>query len=111
MGLRQIAFIDIDADHAVGSATFHLDAVEPSVTTDIEYRFSLEIRRNRMFESCHFTREIAEEMFRRGLHATEVDVVEPFAERPDLLRNVRASVRVNLRYLRVHPTTSARPYS
>src|SRR5256885_1082399 len=99
MCLRQISLVEINAEHTIGSAAFHLDAVESGVATDIEYGFASQIRGNRVLESFPLHAwKIAEEMFRRGLHATEVDVVEPFAERPDLLRNVRASVHVNLRY-------------
>src|SRR5438477_9948671 len=106
MCLRQISLVEINAEHAISSAPFHLNAVEAAVATDIEYAFTSQICGNRVLESFPLNAwKIAEEMFRRSLHAAKVDVMEPFAQPADLLRNVRAVVRVDLAYLRVHAIT------
>src|SRR5438045_7593046 len=51
MCLRQIPLAEINAKHAISSAPFHLNAIEASVATDIEYAFTSQICRNRLLES------------------------------------------------------------
>jgi hypothetical protein len=36
-GLLQVAVVEIDTQHAVGAATFHLDGVEAAVAADIQH--------------------------------------------------------------------------
>src|SRR3989440_10071336 len=101
MCLRQISLVEINAKHAIGSAPFHLNAVEAAVATDIEYAVTSQIGGNRVLESFPLHAwEIAEEMFRRRLHAAKGGVMEPFAQPPDLLPHRPAGGRVGLGYFR-----------
>jgi hypothetical protein len=80
--LREVALVEIDAEHARGAALLHLDRVEAAVAADVEHGLAREVLRDRVREAAPFDGGVvAEEMVRGGPGAVEVDVVEPGPER------------------------------
>src|SRR5437868_1327860 len=78
--LGQISVVEIDRHHAVGAASFHFDAVEPAIATDVQHCLTAQIRRNRILKSLPlYAWIIAQKMIWRGLHAAYVEIVKPIA--------------------------------
>ncbi len=50
-GLRQVVVVEIDAEHPLGPAPFHLDRVEAAVAADVEHRLAGQIGRDRLCEA------------------------------------------------------------
>src|SRR4051794_32538618 len=97
MRLRKVSLVEIHSEHAISAAPFHLNAVEPGIATNVEYRFTAQICRDSSLESRPFhARIVSEKVLRRSLHTPDFDVVKPLAERADVLGNVRAFVSVDL---------------
>lgn len=85
-GLAEVVLVGIDAEDTRGTAALHLQRVEACVATDVEDGFAGEICRKSIAEACELNfRIIAEEMMRRGLDAAEAQIMEPGAERFNLL--------------------------
>ena len=83
--LAQVAFVDIDRQHPGGAAPLHFERVETAVAADIEHAAAGQIGWDGMREAAPFDGWIvAEEMVGRGLHAAEIDVVEPRPQRRDV---------------------------
>ena len=93
-GLRQVARVEVDADHPGGAAAFHLQRVEASVAADVEHRLAAQIGGDRVLETAPLHhRVIIEKVVGRGAHPGEIEVVEPRAERGDTLANAVLAVR------------------
>lgn len=77
--LLEIVVIVIDAEHAAGSAQFHLDGVKPAIAPDVENRHAGQVLRKGVFEPLPFSsRIVPQEVIWRGLYAAERKVVEPW---------------------------------
>ena len=72
-GLREIALVAVDAEHARRAAALHLDRIEAGVAADVEHALARKILRQMRREAAEFRAWIiAEEMVGRGPHAAEV---------------------------------------
>ena len=83
--LRQVILVGVDTHHAVCAPALHLDGVKAGIAADVENGLSAEVLRNGVGEFLPFHAGIvAEEVIRRGLHAAEVEIVEPLSQLLDL---------------------------
>src|SRR5205085_11979243 len=84
--LREVALVAVDAHDAVGPAPLHLDGEEAGVATDVENGLAAQVPRDRVLDAApEIARVVAEEVVRRGVHAAQIEVVEPIAQRADSL--------------------------
>src|SRR5947209_1909508 len=87
--LRQVLIVKVDAEHAVGAAPLHFDAVEAAIAADIKHRFTAQILWNGVFKAppLHIW-VVTKKVLRGGLDSPDVDIVKPISKcadvRPDL---------------------------
>jgi|SRR5690242_13267329 len=68
--LLEVIFVVIDAEHAAGSAQFHLYGIKPGVTPDVEHRHATQVLWDGALKSLPLSRWIiAQEVIRSGLYA------------------------------------------
>src|SRR3546814_9327003 len=80
--LGKIAVVGIDAEDFRRAAAFHLDRIEAGVAADVEHRFSRQVFGNGVRKARELEGGIiAQEMVRRGFHAADAKIVEPWADR------------------------------
>ena len=78
--LVQIAIIHIDSEDVVSTPAFHLDRIEPAIAADIENRFACKRRGNLLANLLPLdVWKISQEMIWGGVHAVNVQVMEPLS--------------------------------
>src|SRR5215218_3117463 len=83
-GLREVFFVGIKAEHALGAPTLHFHGVEACIAADVENGLALQIVRDDISETTPFDpRVVAEKMRRRGTDTLQIEVMKPWAERID----------------------------
>lgn len=93
-GLREIAVTGVESDNLSRPAPLHLDRVEAGVATDIEHGLAAEVPRHTGRDMPPENRGVvAQKVSRRRLHAGQVDIVEPIAQRGDTALDVRRGDR------------------
>jgi hypothetical protein len=102
--LRQIVWVEVHTEHALGSTAFHLERIEAAIAPDIEYAAAGKVGGNRSRKRAPFGgRIVAKEVRRGGFNAVQIEVMEPRAERLD------ASTDLFRRKRRLHCRTPSRP--
>jgi len=82
--LREVVFIGIDAEYALGATALHFERIEPAIAADVEDGLSGKVLRQRIGEALVFDlRVVTEEVIRRGLHSAEAHVMKPGAQSSD----------------------------
>ena len=78
--LVQIAIIHIDSEDVVSTPAFHLDRIEPAIAADIENRFACKRSGNLLANFLPLdVWKISQEMIWGGVHAVNVQVMEPLS--------------------------------
>src|SRR5437763_6650496 len=104
--LGKVTVVEIDSEHAICTTPFHLDTVEPGITTNIKYCFAAQILRDIAPKSLPFYAWIvAQKMIGRSLHTAKVNIVEPIAQCADALLQLLARSSLDFCEICAHATT------